>query len=86
MTSYYPDADVQYLEAYEYKLPKNKMKGYYAYQEKPFWFPMKTFKEVENDPLNDLSNIFSKLTDNETAIIQVLVRPKSDKWTKKLQK
>ena len=83
VTSYYPDADVQYLEAYEYKLPKNKMKGYYAYQEKPFWFPMKTFKEVENDPLNDLSNIFSKLTDNETAIIQVLVRPKSDKWTKK---
>lgn len=83
VTSYYPDADIQYLEKYEHKLPGSNMKGFYAYQARPYWFPMKTFKEVENDPLNNLTNIFSKLEDDETAIIQMVIRPKDDKWTKK---
>ena len=83
VTSYYTDADIQYLDEYEHHIKGNKMKGYYAYQEKPHWFPMKTFKEVENDPLNSLTNIFSKLSKDETAVIQIVVRPRNDKWIKK---
>lgn len=86
ITSYYPDADILPIEAYEYKLENNKTKGYFAYQQKKYWFPIKTFKEIENDPLNDLTNIFTKMDDNETAVIQYVVRPKTDKWQKKAEK
>jgi hypothetical protein len=86
ITSYYPSADVQPMEAYEHKFKGSKIKGYYAYCRNKFWFPLKTFKVVENDPLNDLTNIFTKMEDDETAVIQVVVRPERDKWRKKAEK
>ncbi|MFH1534132.1 MAG: type IV secretion system DNA-binding domain-containing protein [Nitrospirota bacterium] len=85
ITSYYPDADIEALEEYEPMLKDSKMKGYYAYTQKKYWFPVKTFKVVENDPLNNLTNIFSKLESDETAVIQIVIRPKSDKWSKKAE-
>ncbi len=86
ITSYYPDANVEPAEkAYEHKLPDSKIKGFYAYTAKPFYFPLKTYKVVENDPLNDLTNIFTKMDDDETGIIQIVMRPRSDKWTKKAE-
>lgn len=83
ITSYYPDADIQITEPYQSHPKGNKIKGYYAYEEKKYWFPIKTFKIIENDPLNNLTNIFSKLETEETAAIQIVVRPRNDKWTKK---
>jgi len=83
VTTYYPDANIEYLEKYEHKLKGNKIKGYYAYLQNKNWFPIKTYKVVENDPLNNMTNIFSKMQDDETAIIQIIIRPISDKWTKK---
>ena len=85
ITSYYPDANIEPIEEYETMLKDAKMKGYYAYTERKYWFPVKTFKVIENDPLNNLTNVFSKLESNETAIIQIVVRPKNDKWTKKAE-
>lgn len=85
ITSYYPDADIQPMEPYEHKFEGSKVKGFYAYLERKFWFPIKTYKVVENDPLNSLSNIFTKMAEDETAVIQVAVRPISDKWTKKAE-
>ncbi len=83
ITSYYSAADIQATERYEH-LPKgNKLKGYYAFQEKKFWFPMKTYKVVENDPLNSMTNVFSKMEENETAVVQIVISPVSDKWAKK---
>ncbi len=87
ITSYYPDADIQISEKpYEHCPAKNKVKGYFAFTKKAFWFPFKTYKVIENDPLNDLTNIFSKMKDNDTAVIQLIIRPRSDRWTKKANK
>jgi hypothetical protein len=86
ITSYYPSADVQPMEAFEHKFQDSKVKGYYAYCNNKFWFPLKTFKVVENDPLNDLTNIFTKMEEEEKAVIQIVVRPKHDKWRKKAEK
>jgi len=83
ITSYYPDADIELLNKEYNPIPKgNKIKGFYAYQNQDFWFPIKTYKEVENDPLNSLTNIFSEMKSNETAIMQIVIRPISDEWTK----
>lgn len=83
ITSYYNDANIEPTEPYEYVLPGNKVKGFYAFTEKKFWFPVKTYKVVENDPLNSLTNVFSNINEEETGIIQIVIRPICDKWTKK---
>ncbi len=80
ITSYYTDADIERVDRYEQKLPEAKMKGFYAFCEKDYWWPLKTFKVIENDPLNSLTNIFSKMDKDETAVIQLVVRPRGDKW------
>ncbi len=86
ITSYYPAADIQPCEAYELGKKDCKVKGFYAYEEKDYWFPIKTYKTIENDPLNDLTNIFTRLSDDEISAIQVVIRPRNDKWSKKAEK
>jgi hypothetical protein len=87
ITSYYTNADISIEKTpYEIKPKGNTMKCYYAYQKNRFFYPIKTFKTLENDPLNDLSNIFSKLEENEVAAIQVCVRPQTGKkWQKETE-
>ncbi|EKD47636.1 MAG: hypothetical protein ACD_65C00350G0002 [uncultured bacterium] len=88
ITSFYSDADVQiYKEPYSLENSDPKIKntiiGYYMHHVKKYWFPIKTYKNIENDPLNDLSNVMSKLEDNEKAVVQIIVKPKKSKWQKK---
>ena len=87
VTSYYPNADIITEKAYNIKPKGNTLKCYYAYQKNPFFYPIKTFKTLENDPLNNLTNIFSKLEENEVGVIQLVFRPRRDgKWQKKTEK
>ncbi len=83
ITSYYTNADIQIDKPYQIQPKGNKLKCYYAYEKNPFWYPIKTYKTIENDPLNDLTNIFSKLEEGEVSVIQIILRPiKSEKWNK----
>jgi len=47
---------------------------------KRFIFPVKTFKNLEEDPLNAVTNSMSSLGENELAAIQILIRPTSGIW------
>jgi len=85
ITSYYNDADITYTESYKI-YSKNKVKCYYAFQNREFWFPIKTYKKIENDPLNDLTNVLSKLAEDEQAIFQIIVNPRSQRWAKTAEK
>ena len=62
ITSYYHDADIQIVAPYEIRKPGSKTVAYYAYEKMRFWYPIKTFKTIENDPLNSMTNVLSKLT------------------------
>lgn len=53
---------------------------------KPDIFPIKTFRKMEIDPLNTLTNSLSKLNEDEGAAIQLTVRPVSNKWHAKGKK
>ncbi|MCC6643699.1 hypothetical protein IT411_03030, partial [Candidatus Peregrinibacteria bacterium] len=75
ITSYYPNADIVPVEKYPLKQKGNKLRMYFGYLTQPYWYPFKTYKYTENDPLNDLTNIFSKLEEDEMAGIQVTLRP-----------
>lgn len=85
ITSFYPAADIQYLkpEGLHPEGKKNTMKGYYLYLKQLNWYPLKTYKTIENDPLNDFTNVLSKLEENERAVVQILIRPEGPKWQKK---
>ncbi|MEK7528794.1 MAG: type IV secretion system DNA-binding domain-containing protein [Patescibacteria group bacterium] len=83
ITSYYSSADIQLVGPYDVRKPGYKTIGYYAYERQPFWYPIKTYKRIENDPLNNMTNVLSKLADDEIAVIQLVVRPRSSRWQKK---
>lgn len=48
-------------------------------QSKNFILPIKTYKYLEADPLQSLTNVLTKLQEG-TASIQLLIRPVSDHW------
>ena len=47
---------------------------------KRYIFPIKTYKTLEEDPLNAITNSLSKLSENELAGIQIVMRPTSGIW------
>ncbi|MFT7184364.1 MAG: hypothetical protein ACI9QC_000703, partial [Oceanicoccus sp.] len=91
VTSYYPDADIEYVKPPalqpeakegEPKKKKNFVKSYYMYLKKINWYPIKTYKLIENDPINDYTNVLSKLQKDEFAVIQLTMRPRKANWNK----
>lgn len=44
------------------------------------YFPLKTYKNLEEDPLNAITNSLSRLTPDQSVGIQVLVRPNDGSW------
>jgi len=86
ITAYYPNADIIPVDKYPLAEKGHYLRMYFAYLTQPYWFPFKTYKYAENDPLNDLTNIFSKLEEDEIAGIQMTMRPiRSRKYNKKIE-
>ena len=89
VTSFFPDGEIELLkpeERYDVKVKDGHINGYYLKQDMPFWFPIQTYKKIEEDPLNDLANSFAKLDEEEKAVIQLVVHPCSNKWQKEAEK
>ncbi|KKQ90305.1 MAG: hypothetical protein UT11_C0009G0008 [Berkelbacteria bacterium GW2011_GWA2_38_9] len=49
-----------------------------------FIYPIRTYKELELDPLNAITNSLSKLGDDNAAAIQIILRPTGEWWQKKI--
>ncbi len=43
-------------------------------------FPIRTYKKLDSDPLNAITNVLSKVQPGEGAAIQILLRPKAHGW------
>lgn len=78
----YPDAEI--LEVQEYNIFTEH--GKVAYKElqldKENYYPIKTFKDLPTDPLASLTSALAKMGKDESAAIQVLVRPADSGWQK----
>ncbi len=87
ITSIYNDAEVRIID---------KEKEYIDI--KPFWYtlraaslsklnddvyPIKSFKYLEDDPLNNFTNVFSSLDKEDKAVYQIVIKPIWSKWNKK---
>jgi hypothetical protein len=86
ITSFYSDAGIEISkEPYEFRKQGYSLNGFFLYEKQSEEFPIKMFREMEDDPLNVLTNTFSKMTEDETAVIQVVINPKNNEWRKKAE-
>ncbi|MDD2871427.1 MAG: DUF87 domain-containing protein [Candidatus Gracilibacteria bacterium] len=80
INGFYTDAIIE--ETTEVNIFKNRkyIEATYLNTSKEFFFPIKTYLKLESDPINNITNAFSKLEDDESAAIQILLRPTLDDW------
>lgn len=81
LQSFYPDAQIQ--ETDQFKIFSNPVfvAGRFFKTSKNLVFPIKTYRDLESDPLNSITNAFSKMPDSATGALQVIIRPTSGSWT-----
>jgi hypothetical protein len=84
ITSYYPNAEVTPKPTPEIQPSGSKLVGYNMITRRSFIYPIRFFEQMQDDPLNDITNVLSKLEGNETACVQVIINPTlSERWSRK---
>lgn len=82
----YPKAQIDVVEAYNIFQPKGFFSAAELMLQKKWSFPIRTFKSMETDPLNSLTNSLSKFSEKEGAAIQLLISPAGERWQHKPRK
>ncbi len=49
-------------------------------------YPIKSFKYLEDDPINNFTNVFGGLAKDDKAVYQVVIKPTNSRWNKKALK
>ncbi len=86
ITSIYNDAEIIEIEKKDYINLKPKwytMRAASLSKDKDDVYPIRTYKYLEDDPLNNFTNVFSSLDKTDKAVFQITISPASDKWNKK---
>lgn len=76
----YPQAVIEQVDDYNIFKPKSYVAGGFFVFKKNFSFPIKTYQQMENDPLNAILNSLSKLKKDEGVAIQLLLIPINNSW------
>lgn len=80
INGFYPDAIIE--ETRELNIFENR-KAYsttYLNTAKHLAYPIKTYQKLESDPINNITNAFSKLDEHQSAAIQIVLKPIGDSW------
>jgi hypothetical protein len=87
VTSFYPEAEVVPEKTPNVNRKGMKFVGYHMTLQKRFVYPIRFYEQMQDDALNDMGNVLSKLEPEEIAGIQLVFRPSfSNKWGKKARK
>ena len=83
INGFYPDAIIE--ETTEMNIFKGRKYYQWAYLDtvKDFFYPIKTYQKLESDPINNIANAFSKLEEDESAVVQIVLKPIGDDWQSK---
>ena len=76
----HPDAHIEEIDDYNIFSPTGTILGAYLQFARPVGFPIKTYEEMESDPLDAITNTLSKLGNGESAAIQYIVRSARPTW------
>lgn len=80
LSSSYPDANIEEVEDFNLFQPTSVILGSYLKLKRESAFPIKTFRKLDRDPLNALTNTLAKIPDGEAAAFQFIVRSSKGKW------
>lgn len=76
----YPAASILEVDDYNSFATSGHLVAAYLKTVKSFIFPIKTYQEMDVDPMSSLINVLSKLELGESLVIQYLVRSAKAKW------
>ncbi|MDD2785673.1 MAG: type IV secretion system DNA-binding domain-containing protein [Patescibacteria group bacterium] len=76
----YPHAEISEDDDYNLFAPNSVILASYLTFKRPSYFPIKTYKKMESDPLNTITNSLSKIGEKDGAAIQFIIRPGDNKW------
>lgn len=80
INGFYPDAIIEETPEVNIFSERKYYDGTYMDLIKDYYYPLKTYQKLESDPINNITNAFSKLAEDESGVIQVLLKPVSDDW------
>lgn len=81
--SFYPDANIERINDYNIFVPNGGSAGSYMTLKKDFVFPIKTYQNLEADPLSSLTSALSKIPLGEGAAFQLVMRSTGNIWQEK---
>ncbi len=81
--SYYPYAQIEPSQEFRIFGAQSYPFGAYVTTKRGYELPIRTYRTMESDPLNALTNSMSKLPDGVTAGFQILLQPTSGEWRDK---
>lgn len=71
--SFFPSAHIQRVKDYNIFQPDSVTVGSHLKLKRPEFYPIKTYQQLETDPLHNITNAFSKLdSEREGAAIQII--------------
>lgn len=76
----YPRAQIEEVEDHNIFQPTSSVIGTNLIFKKPYFFPIKTYQQIDVDPLNSLTNVLSKIGQDEAAVIQYVARSAKAEW------
>jgi DNA helicase HerA-like ATPase len=82
----YPKAHIEVVRPYNIFQKGSKIAGAELVLQKEHVFPIRTYKSMETDPLNSITNSLSKLNPDEGAAIQLIISPAGHHWQHKPRK
>lgn len=76
----YPHAHIDIIRGYNPFQKGGQVAAVELVPNRPYMFPIRTYRTMETDPLNSLTNAMSKLGQGEGAAIQFIVYPAGNNW------
>ena len=59
------------------------MRAASLWKEHDDYFPIKTYKYLEDDPINNFTNVFWWLSKEDKAVFQIVIKPESSRYNRK---
>lgn len=87
ITSIYNDAEVRIIDKEKEYIKIKPV--WYTLRAASLWkdnddvFPIRSFKYLEDDPLNNFTNVFSSLDKDDKAVYQIILKPVWSSWNRK---
>ncbi len=80
--SYYSDAEIKRIDEYNIFVPNGSSAAAYLKLKKREIFPLKTYKNLEGDPISNITNALSKIPIGKGAALQFIIKPSGNAWQK----